>query len=243
MSEKEIKPNQSSSESKREQVEQMFDTISKNYDFMNKMMTFGMDKSWRKKVLKKVTESKPTTVLDVATGTGDMPILLLQSPAKEIVGIDISKGMLEVANQKVQEINAGERIRFEVQDSEALTFATDTFDATTVLYGIRNFEHLEVGLKEIHRVLKEKGVFVILETSVPEKKFFKWGYLMYTKRILPFITRLFSDDKQAYDYLSASALNFPYGKRLCAILEKVGFKEVKAYPQFFGASTIYVAKK
>lgn len=243
MSNSAIKPNPSSEEKKSIQVEKMFDSISENYDFMNKMMTLGMDKSWRKKVLKIIKTQQPESVLDIATGTGDMPILLTTTEAKKIIGIDISPGMLEVANKKIEELKIKDRVKVQLQDSENMDFSDNSFDAASVLYGIRNFENLEKGLTEIHRVLKAEGIFVILETSVPEKKFFKWGYLFYTRKILPLIAKLFSDNKTAYAYLSESAINFPYGEKLKDILEKTGFKEVEVLPQFFGASTIYVAKK
>lgn len=243
MEETQIKPHQDSTESKRQQVEEMFDVISKDYDFMNRMMTFGMDKKWRKKVLQKIKNHHPKTILDVATGTGDMPILLSATDAKSIVGIDISKGMLAVADKKIKIHNLQDRISTSVQNSEKMTFENNSFEAATVLYGIRNFENLSEGLSEIYRVLKKDGIFVILETSVPENKLIKWGYLFYTKLILPLIAKLFSDNTEAYTYLSNSALHFPYGKKLKKILEGVGFKKVTVAPQFFGASSIYVAYK
>lgn len=243
MDSKVIKPYQDSDKGKKEQIEMMFDNISENYDFLNRMITFGMDKNWRNNVMKLLMENNPENILDIATGTGDMAILFSKTQAKSIVGIDISEGMLKVANQKIEKLNLQDRITTEVQNSEDMSFSSDSFDAISVTYGIRNFENLKVGLSEIRRVLKKDGVFVILETSQPKNKLIRAFYLFYTKMIMPVIARIFSKDKNAYKYLSSSAVNFPYGEELKKILEEVGFKDVKLYPQFFGASTIYYAKK
>lgn len=238
-----ITPYKSSSESKREQVEKMFDNVSGNYDFLNKIITFGMDKNWRNNVLKLISKNQPQRILDIATGTGDMTILFSKTNASKIVGVDISQGMLDVANKKISDLQLSDRISTEVQDSEHLTFSDKSFDAASVSYGIRNFEHLTVGLSEIHRVLNDGGVFVVLETSVPQNPLIRFGYTFYTKNVMPRIARLFSKDKSAYQYLSDSAIHFPYGEELKKILEIVGFKNVRVIPQFFGVSTIYYAEK
>jgi demethylmenaquinone methyltransferase/2-methoxy-6-polyprenyl-1,4-benzoquinol methylase len=243
MSKELITPYKSSTESKREQVEKMFDNVSGNYDFLNKIITFGMDKGWRDNVLKLISKKEPKRILDIATGTGDMTLLFSKTNASQIVGVDISQGMLDVANRKISELNLSDRISTEVQDSENLTFADKSFDAASVSYGIRNFEHLTVGLAEIHRVLNDGGVFVVLETSVPQNPLIRLGYKFYTGKVMPRIARLFSKDKSAYQYLSDSAINFPYGEELKKILESVGFKNVKVMPQFFGVSSIYYAEK
>lgn len=221
----------------------MFDTISGGYDGMNRVISFGIDVKWRKKVLKLVSDTKPETILDIATGTGDLAILMAQSGAKKIVGVDISKGMLEVGRKKVSDKNLDNRITLEFGDSEALPFPDNSFDAITVSFGIRNFESLEQGLSQILRVLKPGGIFVILETSVPEKTPFRQGYHLYTKRILPLLGRLFSRDDSAYAYLSESASVFPYGEKLNNILRKIGFIDVVSRPQTFGVATIYTATK
>lgn len=221
----------------------MFDTISGGYDGMNRVISFGIDVKWRKKVLKLVSDTKPETILDIATGTGDLAILMAQSGAKKIVGVDISKGMLEVGRKKVAEKNLDDRITLEFGDSEALPFEDNSFDAITVSFGIRNFESLEQGLSQILRVLKPGGIFVILETSVPEKTPFRQGYNFYSKRILPLLGRLFSRDDSAYAYLSESASVFPYGEKLNNILRKIGFIDVVSRPQTFGVATIYTATK
>lgn len=236
-------PYQHSDESKRIQIEKMFDKVSEKYDFLNRIITFGMDQSWRKKVLKLISSKNPKKILDVATGTGDMAILFSQSKATEILGIDISKGMLSIAEEKIKAKNLDSRVSVQVQDSENMSFVDNSFDAVSVCYGIRNFENLAKGLAEIHRVMRPNGVFVILETSVPNNIFLRQGYMFYTKYVMPRMASLFSKDSKAYNYLSDSALKFPYGNELKIILENAGFKNVKVMPQMGGVSTIYYAEK
>lgn len=242
MSEK-ITPYKDSSLGKKEQVTQMFDTISGNYDNLNRVISFGIDVKWRKKVLKIVSDKKPKAILDIATGTGDLAILMAQTNAENIVGLDISAGMLEVGKKKVQEKNLSNVIELVLGDSENMPFEDNYFDAITVGFGVRNFENLEKGFAEILRVLKPNGVFVILETSVPDKFPYKQGYNFYSKNILPLIGKLFSKDNDAYGYLSESAAAFPYGEALNNILRKTGFIDVVAMPQTFGVATIYSASK
>ncbi|PBJ13196.1 bifunctional demethylmenaquinone methyltransferase/2-methoxy-6-polyprenyl-1,4-benzoquinol methylase UbiE [Flavobacterium sp. ACN6] len=242
MSEK-ITPYKDSSLGKKEQVTQMFDTISGNYDNLNRVISFGIDVKWRKKVLKIVSDKKPKVILDIATGTGDLAILLSQTNAEKIIGLDISAGMLEVGKKKVQEKNLSNTIELVLGDSENMPFEDNYFDAITVGFGVRNFENLEKGFAEILRVLKPNGVFVILETSVPDKFPYKQGYTFYSKNILPLIGKLFSKDNDAYGYLSESAAAFPYGEALNNILRKTGFIDVVAMPQTFGVATIYSASK
>jgi demethylmenaquinone methyltransferase/2-methoxy-6-polyprenyl-1,4-benzoquinol methylase len=242
--EKKVTPYKDSTLDKKQQVEQMFDTISGNYDDLNRVISMGSDVKWRKKVIKMVTERNPESILDIATGTGDLAIKFATlSTARRIVGLDLSEGMLSVANNKVAGKDLSTTIEFIQGDSEALPFETESFDAITVSFGIRNFENLEKGLTEIYRVLKQNGIFVILETSVPNKTPFKQGYNFYAKRVLPLIGKLFSKDKVAYTYLSESASVFPYGEKLNNILRKIGFIEVKNEPQTFGVATIYSATK
>lgn len=238
-----INPYKNSDRSKREQVEKMFDTISGEYDGLNRVISFGIDVKWRKKVVSLVKETNPQTILDVATGTGDLAINLVQTGAEKIIGLDISSGMLAVGSKKIKEKNLDDLIEMVQADSEALPFDDNYFDAITVAFGIRNFENLEKGLAEIKRVLKPGGIFVILETSVPTKTPFKQGYNLYSKRILPVIGRLFSKDKDAYSYLSESASVFPYGEKLNNILRKIGFSNVQDLPQTLGVATIYTASK
>ena len=238
-----VNPYKDSDQSKREQVERMFDTISKEYDGLNRVISFGIDVKWRKKVVNKVAATKPKRILDVATGTGDLAINLAKTDAEEIIGLDISAGMLNVGKEKVAAKNLDDRIKMVQGDSENLPFEDNYFDAITVAFGIRNFETLEKGLAEILRVLKPGGIFVILETSVPTKFPFKQGYGLYTKTLLPLIGRVFSKDRDAYAYLSESASVFPYGEKLNNILRKTGFTHVEANPQTMGVATIYLASK
>ena len=240
---KNVTPYKNSTLGKKEQIAQMFDTISGNYDQLNRVISFGIDVKWRKKVLEIVSQSNPEKILDIATGTGDLAILMAKTKATEIIGLDISAGMLEVGKQKIQSSNLSDTIEMVLEDSENMPFEENYFDAITVAFGIRNFENLEKGLTEILRVLKPNGVFVILETSVPEKTPYKQGYTFYSKNILPLIGKLFSKDTVAYGYLSESAANFPYGEALNNILRKSGFIDVVAMPQTFGVATIYSASK
>lgn len=240
---KNIKPYKDSNLGKKEQVAQMFDTISGNYDGLNRVISFGIDVKWRKKVLKIVSDKKPKTVLDIATGTGDLAILMANTSAQEIIGLDISAGMLEVGKKKIAEKKLDNKIQMVLGDSENIPYPDNYFDAITVAFGVRNFETLEKGLAEILRVLKPNGVFVILETSVPTKFPYKQGYAFHSKFILPLVGKLFSKDKSAYKYLSDSANEFPFGEALNNILRKVGFIEVEDLPQTFGVATIYKASK
>lgn len=238
-----INPYKNSDQSKRVQVEKMFDTISNEYDGLNRVISFGIDIKWRKKVVAMIAATTPQNVLDVATGTGDLAINLAETGANKIIGLDISAGMLSVGKKKIKEKNLDQTIEMVQADSENLPFEDNHFDAITVAFGIRNFETLEKGLAEILRVLKPGGLFVILETSVPTKTPFKQGYTFYSNQILPLIGRLFSKDKDAYAYLSESASVFPYGEKLNNILRKIGFTTVEDHPQTFGVATIYTASK
>jgi demethylmenaquinone methyltransferase/2-methoxy-6-polyprenyl-1,4-benzoquinol methylase len=240
---KKISPYKNSKLNKKEQVEQMFDKISGNYDGLNRVISFGIDVSWRKKVIDLVTATNPKYVLDIATGTGDLAISLAKTGAGEVVGLDISEGMLEVGRNKINAENLSEKIKMIQADSEALPFDDNTFDAITVAFGVRNFEHLEKGLSEIYRVLKPNGIFVVLETSVPTNFIYKQGYKFYSGAILPVIGKLFSKDKVAYSYLSESAASFPYGNQFNNILRKIGFINVEDKPQTFGVATIYTGSK
>ncbi|MEC5165010.1 demethylmenaquinone methyltransferase/2-methoxy-6-polyprenyl-1,4-benzoquinol methylase [Flavobacterium sp. PL11] len=243
MSEKKITPYKDSDLGKKEQVAKMFDTISTNYDNLNRVISFGIDLKWRRKVLKMVSKVNPKNILDIATGTGDLAILMAQTNAEKIIGLDISAGMLEVGKNKIASKKLSNTIEMILGDSENMPFEDNSFDAITVAFGVRNFETLEKGLKEILRVLKPNGLFVILETSVPEKAPFKQGYNFYSRNILPIIGKLFSKDDVAYGYLSESAAAFPYGEALNNILRKIGFIDVIALPQTFGVATIYSASK
>lgn len=241
---KEVKPYNGDESGKKEQVTRMFDTISGEYDGLNRMISLGLDQKWRANVVDLVAQAQPDTVLDIATGTGDLVIQIAKkTKASKLMGLDISSGMLEIGKQKVNSEALDSRIEMILGDSENLPMESNTIDVVTVSYGVRNFENLEKGLSEILRVLKPGGSLVILETSVPEKFPFKQGYYIYSRLIVPTMGKLFSKDKVAYGYLSESAANFPYGERFNNILKKVGFDNVEHHLQFHGASTIYKAIK
>ena len=240
---KNITPYQDSEKGKKEQVAQMFDTISENYDGLNKIISFGTDAKWKQKILKMVGAKKPSTILDIATGTGDLAILFAKTSASEIIGLDISQGMLDIGKQKIEAQKLDTKIQMVLGDGENIPYVDNYFDVITVAYGVRNFEHLEKGLSEILRTLKPGGQFIILETSVPTKFPFKQGYFLYTNFVMPTIGNLFSNDKKAYAYLSNSAQNFPFGEVLNNILRKIGFIEVEHLPQTMGVATIYTASK
>jgi demethylmenaquinone methyltransferase/2-methoxy-6-polyprenyl-1,4-benzoquinol methylase len=238
-----VKPYKDSNLGKKEQVAQMFDTISKEYDGLNRVISFGTDIKWRKKVVQIISETKPEKVMDIATGTGDLAINLVKTNASKIIGLDISKGMLTIGKEKIAKLKLNKTIEMVLGDSENIPFENNEFDAITVAFGVRNFENLEKGLSEIYRVLKPGGTFVVLETSVPTKFPFKQGYKIYTNFIMPMIGKIFSKDKVAYQYLSDSAASFPYGDAFNNILQKIGFNTIENKPQTFGVASIYVAKK
>jgi len=242
MSEK-VTPYKDSGDSKKKQVEQMFDTISGEYDGLNRVISFGVDVKWRKKVVQLVADKQPESILDIATGTGDLIINMAPTGAKRLVGLDLSEGMLSVGRKKIATKTLDDRIEMIQGDSENLPFKDSSFDAITVAFGVRNFETLDKGLTEIYRVLKPGGIFVVLETSVPTKFPFKQGYNFHSKVILPTVGKLFSKDKKAYGYLSESANAFPFGEAFNNILRKIGFTDVTHQPQTFGVATIYSATK
>jgi len=238
-----IKPYKNSELGKKEQVTQMFDTISTNYDGLNRVISLGIDVKWRKKVVQIVGENHPKQILDIATGTGDLVMMMANLNPDKIIGLDISAGMLEIGKQKINKANLSGKIDMIVGDSEEMPFEHDTFDAITVSFGVRNFANLDKGIKEIARVLKPTGVLVILETSNPTKFPFKQGYKFYTNFILPLVGKLFSKDKVAYTYLSESANSFPFGEAFNNILRNNGFSDVTHHPVTFGVATIYTARK
>ncbi len=239
-----IKPYKDSDATKKDQVANMFDNISENYDGLNRVITFGIDVKWRKKVVEIIKATNPKNILDIATGTGDLAIMQSKAiPKAKVVGLDISSGMLEVGKQKISSLKLDDKIEMVLGDSENIPYEDNFFDAITVSYGVRNFENLNKGLTEIKRVLKPGGTFVVLETSVPTKFPFKQGYQFHSKIILPLVGKLFSKDKTAYSYLSESANSFPYGQAFNNILKNNGFNNVQDIPVTFGVSTIYKATK
>ncbi|WP_417591322.1 bifunctional demethylmenaquinone methyltransferase/2-methoxy-6-polyprenyl-1,4-benzoquinol methylase UbiE [Owenweeksia hongkongensis] len=239
----EVKPYKEAEGSKKEQVAQMFDSISQRYDFLNHMLSMNIDKGWRKKVVKIAAAEGPKQILDVATGTGDLAIALTKAKPDSIMGIDISNGMLEVGRKKIKEKGLTQIITLQQADSEDLPFEDNTFDIVTVAFGVRNFENLEKGMSEIRRVLKPGGKALVLEFSQPTGFPFKQVYKFYFKNILPTLGKAISKDASAYTYLPESVNAFPYGQKFVDVLENVGFTQNKFQPVTFGVATIYEAVK
>ena len=229
---------------KKEQVADMFNNISKTYDFLNHFLSLGIDIIWRKKAINELKVNQPKLILDVATGTGDFAFeaLTILKPEK-IIGVDISQGMLDIAQQKINKRNLGDKFEVKLGDSEKLPFDADGFDAVTVAYGVRNFENLQVGLADIHRVLKPGGKAVVLEFSKPKAFPVKQLYNVYFNYITPGIGKLFSKDARAYTYLPESVAAFPDGATFTALMDKVGFKHTKHRPLAFGICSIYTGIK
>tara|TARA_A100001015_G_scaffold58623_1_gene64591 strand:+ start:1442 stop:2179 length:738 start_codon:yes stop_codon:yes gene_type:complete len=243
MANKQVVPYQDKKSTKKVQIRNMFDGISSNYDLLNRVISGGIDIKWRKKVVALLLPKKPKKILDIATGTGDLAIELVKTKADEIIGVDISAGMLDIGIEKVKKRKFEDKIKMEIGDSEKLGYPNEHFDAATVAFGVRNFEDLDKGLSEIHRVLKPGGDLVVLETAVPQKFPFRQFYYFYTHKVMPILGSLFSRDKAAYRYLSDSAAAFPFGIAFNNILKKNGFIEVEDLPQTFGVASIYCAKK
>ena len=242
MSEPTVKP-YSETGSKKEQVAAMFNNIAPKYDMLNHVLSMGVDVLWRKKAVKLLKSGNPKLMLDIATGTGDFAIECLKLNPDKIIGVDISKGMVDVGIEKVKNKKLEGKIELRVADSENLPFETSTFDAITVAFGVRNFEDLKKGLSEMNRVLKPSGQVAVLEFSKPTAFPIKQLYNFYFKRILPLIGRLVSKDTSAYTYLPESVQAFPDGENFAAIMREVGFKEIKIHKVSFGIATIYHAKK
>lgn len=239
-----LKPYKTKDGGKKEQVADMFNNISKTYDMLNRVMTMGIDTIWRKKAIRSLESLKPQLMLDVATGTGDFALesIRILNP-KKIIGVDISQGMLDVAQEKINK--KGLQAQFEVLlgDSEMLPFEDNTFDAVTVAFGVRNFENLEKGLGDILRVLKPGGKAIVLELSNPKSFPIKQFYQFYFHKVTPAIGKLISKDASAYSYLPESVAKFPDGARFAEITTNLGFVETRVRPQTFGFCTIYECTK
>lgn len=231
-------------QAKKEQVADMFNNISKTYDFLNHFMSLGIDIIWRKKAINELKNDKPQLILDVATGTGDFAFeaLYILKP-KKIIGVDISRGMLDIAEQKITKRHLGDKFEVRLGDSEKLPFDDNGFDAVTVAYGVRNFENLLVGLTDINRVLKPGGKAVVLEFSKPKAFPIKQLYNFYFNYVTPGIGKLFSKDARAYSYLPESVAAFPDGKAFAELMTKAGFKNTKIRPLAFGICSIYTGTK
>jgi len=239
MSKKEIKPYGKDDKSKKEEVAEMFNNISGKYDFLNHFLSVGIDRIWRKKAVRMLEEINPDRILDLATGTGDFAIESLKLHPKEVIGVDISEGMLEVGRQKMKKRGVDNIISMRLGDSEALPFEDGYFDAFTVGFGVRNYENLEKGLSEMLRVLRPEGKGIILEFSKPKKFPVKQYYAFHSKYIIPFFGKRISKDTKAYEYLPESVAAFPEGAAFEDILKKVGYRDVRSQRVGGGIATIY----
>ena len=238
-----MKPYQNQNSSKKKQVEKMFDSISFEYDNLNRLISAGNDVKWRKNIYKIAERLNPVDILDIATGTADIALELSKIKGSKITGLDISEKMLDVGRQKVTERNLENKVSLVSGDAENLNFSKSTFDLISIGFGVRNFQNLEKGLLESFRVLRKGGTLIILETSVPQNRLVKLFYLLFSRTFIPLIGSLFSKDKKAYKYLQKSAEEFPSGENFSQILKSCGFKNVQIMPLMLGASSIYVAKK
>ena len=229
--------------SKREQVAEMFDNISPKYDFLNHLLSGGIDIYWRKRAIKLLKKAQPRVILDIATGTGDFAIEALALKPEKIIGVDISEGMLAVGRQKIQKLGQQGTIELRTGDSESLPFTNNYFDAVIVSFGVRNFENLLAGLTDMQRVMKPGGTCVVVEFSKPKAFPFKQVYNFYFKYILPTVGKIVSKDQSAYTYLPESVQAFPDGNDFLTIFEKAGFTNTKCIPLTFGICSIYVGHK
>ena len=236
-------PYKENPESKKEQVATMFNNISKRYDFLNHFLSLGIDIIWRKKAIKLLEETQPKEILDIATGTGDFALAALKLKPTKVTGIDISEGMLSVGKEKIKRKGLQEIVELRLGDSENLEFHSNTFDAYTVAFGVRNFENLEKGLTEMLRVLKPNGTSIILEFSKPTAFPVKQMYNFYFNYVLPGIGKLVSKDNAAYTYLPESVDAFPDGEKFISILSKVGYKNITEIRLMFGIASIYKSNK
>lgn len=229
--------------SKKEQVAQMFDSVSPRYDFLNHVLSGGIDILWRKKAIKILRPENPQSILDIATGTGDFAIEALALKPQKIVGVDISEGMLSFGREKIKKLGMENVISMQKGDSEKLHFEDNTFDAVIVSFGVRNFENLEKGLTDMCRVMKTGGTCIVLEFSKPKSFPFKQLYNFYFKNILPVVGKIISKDPAAYTYLFESVQAFPDGDDFLSVFNKAGFINTKCVPLTFGVSSIYIGKK
>ncbi len=229
---------------KKDQVATMFNNISKTYDFLNHFLSLGIDIIWRKKAIGELKADAPALILDVATGTGDFAFeaLKILRPEK-IIGVDISQGMLDQADEKIRKRQLSDRFEVRMGDSEKLLFDDNTFDAVTVAYGVRNFEHLEKGIADMLRVLKPGGKAVILEFSSPTVFPVKQLYWFYFRYVTPTIGKIFSKDARAYSYLPESVSAFPSGNQFLSLMNKVGYTRTKCRSLAFGICSIYTGIK
>ena len=224
-------------------TKEMFDSISKEYDFINNLITFGFHKKWKKQIVNISKKNKPKQILDLATGTADIAIELTSIENCKITGLDISSKMLSIGQAKINKLKLNRNISLEEGDAENLKFNDATFDVVTIGYGVRNFTNLKNSINEIYRVLKKDGSLIILETSLPTNPLMSFFYNIHTKFYVRLIGKIFSNNSNAYNYLESSAKIFPHGENFKKMLQKLNFKDIRSKIKLFGASTIYIAKK
>ncbi|NBY40488.1 MAG: bifunctional demethylmenaquinone methyltransferase/2-methoxy-6-polyprenyl-1,4-benzoquinol methylase UbiE [Flavobacteriia bacterium] len=229
--------------SKKEEVAEMFNSISSRYDFLNHFLSLGIDHIWRRKAIRELKSLQPKRILDLATGTGDFAIAALRLNPTKIVGMDISKGMLSMGEIKMKKRGFDQVIEMKLGDSEALPFENDSFDAITVGFGVRNFENLTLGLSEMLRVTRKDGKIIILEFSKPKKFPVKQAFYLYSKYFIPFFGKRISKDAKAYSYLPESVAAFPEGEEFKNILSQIGYRNVQSKLVSGGIATIYIAEK
>ena len=240
---KSVKPYYKETSSKKEEVAEMFNNISGKYDFLNHFLSLGIDRIWRRKAIRKLRGIAPKRILDIATGTGDFAIAALKLNPEEVIGVDISQGMLDVGISKMKKRKLDGIIKLQLGDSENLPFETNYFDALTVGFGVRNYENLEKGLTDMLRVLRPEGKAIILEFSKPKKFPIKQLFGFYSKRLIPFFGKLISKDKRAYAYLPESVEAFPEGQAFMDIMKQVGYKNIQSQLVSGGIATIYSGTK
>ncbi|AWL09872.1 bifunctional demethylmenaquinone methyltransferase/2-methoxy-6-polyprenyl-1,4-benzoquinol methylase UbiE [Aquirufa nivalisilvae] len=238
-----VVPYKNQSQGKKEQVAEMFNSISPKYDFLNHLLSGGIDIIWRKKAINLLKNKGIKSLLDIATGTGDFAIEALRIQPEKITGVDISQGMLDVGIEKIKRLGLQDKIQLQLGDSEKLPFSDQSFDAITVSFGVRNYENLEKGLSDMLRVLKPGGYCLILEFSNPRKFPMKQLYAIYSKFILPILGRLISKDPAAYTYLPESVQAFPDGQNFLDIYQRVGYVDTQWIPMTGGICSIYLGQK
>ena len=238
-----VTPYNDTTRTKKEQVEEMFDNIAHRYDFLNHLLSLGIDITWRRKAVNFISTIQPKKILDVASGTGDFAFEALRLKPEKITGFDLSEGMISYGRAKATKLNVADKVEFIKGDSEKMPFADNSFDAVTVGFGVRNFENLEVGLREMYRVTRVGGKIAILEASQPQNTIIRALFGLYFGHVVPLIGRLFSKDARAYSYLPESVRAFPEGFEFIKILENIGFRNIKWQPLTFGACAFYSMEK
>ncbi len=226
---------------KKKFIVNLFNDIAPSYDKLNHILSLNIDKSWRKRAVKRIVSQHPQEVLDIACGTGDFAIAIAQAGVPKVTGVDISEGMLEIGRKKAAA--AGLNIEMHIDDCECLSMPDNSIDAISVAFGVRNFEHLQIGLNEMYRVIRPQGQLCILELSVPQNPILLWCYKLYFLHFLPFIGGLVSGNKGAYKYLPISVLNFPKPDAFCEMIRTAGFQQVEAKSFTLGLCRMYIGVK